>query len=198
MKMPALTQRDRRALALLALCAVVFSGVYFWPEQGAGVVGVAMTVDQMEQRVTKLRRMAAAAPGREEALKRVREELGKREAGLIKASTVAQAQAEMLEIVRRVARNQPEGFALRGAEFGAPRRLAGLYGEIVLTVLVESQIEQLVSFLADMSNQPELISVSDVNLSQAVGNRKIIPARLTITGLVDPSLVPEKKGGPGF
>ncbi len=198
MKMPALTQRDRRALALLALCAVVFSAVYFWPEQGADVVGVAMTVDQMEQRVTKLRRMAAAAPGREEALKRVREELGKREAGMIKASTVAQAQAEMLEIVRRVARNQPEGFALRGTEFGAPRPLGDFYGEVTLTVSVECPIDLLISFLADISNQPELIAVSEVQLSQAAEKAKTIPARLTFSGVVARNLVPEKKGGLGF
>lgn len=198
MKMPALTQRDRRALGLLALCAVVFSAVYFWPEQGGDVVGVAMTVDQMEQRVTKLRRMAAAAPGREEALKRVREELGKREAGMLKADSVAQAQAEMLEMVRRVAKTQPESFALRGTEFGAPRPLGNAYGEVTLTVSVECPIEQLISFLVDISNQPELIAVSEVQLSQAAEKTKIIPARLTFSGVVARGLVPEKKGGPAF
>lgn len=197
MKLPALSQRDKRAVALLAVCAVLFSAIYFWPEQGE-VVGAAMTSAQMEQRITKLRRMAAAAPGREEALKRVQEELGRREAGMLKADTVAQAQAEMLEMVRRVAKTQPETFGLRSTEFGMPRRLGGAYGEVVLTVTVESPIDQLVSFLADVSNQPELIAISDIQLSQAVGNKKIIPARLTFTGIVPSRLVPEKQGGPAF
>lgn len=198
MTLPALTQRDRRALALLALCAVVFSAIYFWPQEGADVVGAAMTVDQMEQRVTKLRRMAAAAPGRNEALKRVQEELGKREAGMLKAATVAQAQAEMLEIVRRVVKHQPETFSLRGTEFGAPRPLGDAYGEVTLTVSVECPIDLLISFLADISNQSELIAVSEVQLSQAAEKAKTIPARLTFSGVVARSLVPEKKGGLAF
>jgi hypothetical protein len=142
--------------------------------------------------------MAAAAPGRQEALNRVKEELGKREQGMLRAATVAQAQAEMLEMVRRVAKTQPETFVLRGTEFGAPRPLGDAYGEVVMTVIVECPIEQLVTFLVDVSNQPELIAVSEVQLSQAVGNKKIIPSRLTFTGVVPRSLVPEKKGGPGF
>lgn len=199
MKMPALTDRDRRALALLALCLVIFSVVYFWPEgDTASVVGASVTVDQLEQRVRRLRRMAAAAPGREEALKKVQAELERREQGLLRASTVAQAQAQMLEMVRRVAKNRPEPFTLRGTEFGQPRPLDSAYGEVVLTVIVESPIDELITFLADASNQPELIAVSEVQLSQAAGNRKIIPARLTFTGLVPRSLVPEKKGGLGF
>lgn len=198
MKMPPLTQRDRRALALLALCAVVFSAVYLWPENGGDVVQAAMTVGQMEQRITRLRRMAAAAPGREEALKRVQEQLAGRQSGMLKADTVAQAQAEMLEMVRRVAGAQPESFGLRGAEFGVPRPLGDAYGEVLLTVTVECPIELLISFLADVSNQPALIAVSEIQVSQAVGNRKIMPVRLTFTGLVPRRLVPEKQGGAAF
>ncbi|MCX7602638.1 MAG: GspMb/PilO family protein [Bryobacteraceae bacterium] len=199
MKLAALTSRDRRALALLAVCTVVFSAVYFWPEDGAAsVVGPAVTIGQLEQRIMKLRRMAAAAPGREEALKKVQEELGRREQGMLRAETVAQAQAQMLEMVRRVARSQPETFTLRGTEFGQPRRLGDDYGEVVMTVIVECPIEQLVTFLVDVSNQPELIAVSEVQLSQAAGNNKIIPSRLTFTAVVPRSLAPEKKGGPGF
>lgn len=192
-----LSRRDMRALALLAFCAVLFSAIYLWPEQGE-VVGAEMTSAQMEQRITRLRRMAAAAPGREEALRRVQEELGRREAGMLKAESVAQAQAEMLEMVRRVAKSQPETFGLRGTEFGVPRRLGDHYGEVVLTVSVDCPIDRLVSFLADVSNQPELIAVSDVQLSMSVGNKKIIPARLTFTGIVPRRLVPEKQGGPAF
>lgn len=199
MTRPALTARDRRALALLAVCAVVFSAVYFWPENGAAsVVGPAVTPEQMEQRILKLRRMAAAAGGREEALKKVQEELARREQGMFRAETAAQAQAQMLEVVRRVAKNQPETFSLRGTEFAQPRPLGDAYAEIVMTLVVESPIEQLVSFLVDLSNQPELIAVSEVQLGQAAGNRKIIPARLTFTGVAPRSLAPEKKGGMRF
>lgn len=199
MKLPPLTSRDRRALLLLALCTVVFTAVYFWPEDGAAaVVGPAASVDQMEQRIRRMRRMAASAPAREEALKKALDELKRREEGMIRAETPSQAQAQMLEIVRRVAKNQPETFQLRGTEFAPPRALGDAYGEVVMTVTVESPIEQLVTFLTDLANQPELISVGEIQFSQASGKGKLIPARLTLTGIVPRELAPQKKGGAAF
>jgi len=198
MKLPPLTSRDRRALALLAVCAIVFTAVYFWPEESAPVVGPSSSVEQMEQRILRMRRMAASAPVREELLKKAQEELARREKGMIRAETPAQAQAQMLEIVRRVAKSQPETFQMRGTEFGAPRPLGDAYGEVVMTVIIESPIEQLITFLADVSNQPELLSVNEIQFSQAAGNRKLIPARLTLTAVVPRALVPQKKGGPAF
>lgn len=199
MKMPALTGRDRRALVLLVLCAALFSAVYFWPQNGtASVVGTAFTPEQMEQRILKLRRMAAAAPGRQEALKKAQDHLGRIEQGMLHAGSVSQAQAQMLEIVRRVAGAQPETFALRGTEFGAPRPLGSAYGEVVMTVLVDCPVEQLITFLVDLSNQNGLIAVSEIQVGQAAGNRKILPLRLTLTAVVPRSLVPEKKGGQAF
>jgi len=199
MTLPPLTSRDRRALALLALCAAVFTAVYFWPEDGvAAVVGPASSVEQMEQRIRRMRRMAASAPAREETLRKALEELRRREEGILRAGTAAQAQAQMLEIVRRVAKNQPETFQLRGTEFGAPRALGDAYGEVVMTVAVESPIEQLVTFLTDVGNQPELIAVQEIQISQASGKGKLIPARLTLTGIVPRELAPQKKGGAAF
>jgi hypothetical protein len=117
---------------------------------------------------------------------------------MLRAETAAQAQAQMLEIVRRVAKSQPETFQLRSTEFGAPRALGDFYGEVVLTVAVESPIEQLVTFLADLSNQPELVAVQEIQFSQASGKGKLIPARLTLTGIVPRQLAPQKKGGAAF
>lgn len=198
MKLPPLTSRDRRALALLAVCAIVFTAVYYWPEESPSVVGPASSVEQMEQRIRRMRRMAASAPAREELLKKAQEELARREKGMIRAETPSQAQAQMLEIVRRVAKSQPETFQMRGTEFGAPRPLGDAYGEVVMTVIIESPIEQLITFLADVSNQPELLSVNEIQFSQAAGNRKLIPARLTLTAVVPRALVPQRKGGAAF
>lgn len=199
MTMPGLTSRDRRALGLLAVCVVVFTAVYLWPEDGAGaVVGPATGVEQLEQRIRRMRKMAASAPAREETLKKALEELRKREEGMIRAETAAQAQARMLEIVRRVAKSQPETFQLRSTEFGAPRALGDAYGEVVMTVAVESPIEQLVTFVADLSNQPELVAVQEIQFSQASGKGKLIPARLTLTGIVPRELAPRKKEGAAF
>jgi len=198
MKLPALTPRDRRALVLLAVCAAVFTAVYYWPEGEGAVAGTAMSAEQMEQRIRKMRRIAASAPVREETVQKARQVLNEREKGMIRAQTAAQAQVQMLEIVRRVAKNQPETFQIRSTEFGAPQALGTSYSEVVMTVAVESPIDQLITFLADLSNQPELISVKELQLSQAVGNHKLIPARLTVTAVAPRALAPQKKGGPEF
>ncbi len=197
MKLRELTPRERRAIGLLAVCTAVFTAISFWPEDGGAVVGPAATVEQLEQRIQKLRRLAAAAPGREAALEQVRAELARREQGMLQAETAAQAQARMLEMVRRLAKDQ-DGFALRGTEFGAPRPLGDDYGEVTLTVNAECRIEQLITFLVDVANQPELVAVSELQLSQAAEKSKVIPARITLTAVVPRSLAPEKKGGPAY
>ena len=72
-------------------------------------------VAQSERRLTRLRRLAAAVPAREQIDQRVSAELARREAGLISAETAAQAQAQLLQIVRRVAGAQSPPLDIKGS-----------------------------------------------------------------------------------
>ena len=86
--MKPLSDRDKKLLALWAV--VVMAAVYFWPSStDMGTVGAVQNVELTEKRVARLRRLAAAAPGRQEILKKVSDELVKREKGLIVAETLA-------------------------------------------------------------------------------------------------------------
>ena len=52
--------------------------------------------------------------------------------------------------------------------------------------------------MADIGNQAELISVTDLQFTQVTGKQKLVPVRVTFTGIVPRRLVPEKKGGQAF
>jgi hypothetical protein len=193
--LPPLSRRDRNALAALGVCAAVFAAVYLWPAGDSSTVGAVNSIPQIEQRVSRLRRLAAAVPARQQILAKVEHELASREKGLIQAETAAQAQAQLLQIARRVARLQNPPLVFKGTEFAPPRPFGDAYGEVVMTVSIDAGIEQIVNFLADVSNQPELVSVSDTTFSQVAGNQKLVPARITFTGIVPRKLVPQKKEG---
>lgn len=195
--MKALSDRDKKLLALWAV--VVIGAVYFWPSStDTETVGAVQNVELTEKRVTRLRRLAAAAPARQDVLKKLSDELVKREKGLIQAETAPQAQAQLLQVVRRVAQLQQPALVFKGTEFGAPRPLGQSYGEVVMTISMDAGIEQVINFLADIGNQAELISVSDLTFTQVTGKQKLVPLRVTFTGIVPRRLVPEKKGGPAF
>ena len=195
MSLPPLSRRDHNALTLLGLCAVIFLAIYLWPSGDSSTVSAVTSIPQVEKRVTRLRRLAAAVPARQQVLAKVDQELVSREKGLIQAETAAQAQAQLLQIARRVAQAQNPPVVFKGTEFAPPRAFGEAYGEVVMTVSIDGGIEQIVNFLADIANQPELVSVSDIQLSQVTSKQKLVPARITFTGIVPKKLVPQRKEG---
>lgn len=196
--MKPLSRRDRRALIILAVAAAVFAAVWFWPQPTAGAAEVKESVAQAERRLTRLRHLAASVPAREEIDKRCSAELASREAGLITAETAPQAQAQLLQIVRRVAGAQSPPLEIRGSEFAPIQSFGNAYGEVTVSITTESGIEQILNFIADLSKQPELIATSSLQFRQAEAKKKTVPARLTISGIVPKKLIPEKKGGLAF
>lgn len=196
--MTALSQRDRRALVILGVSVAISLAVYFWPENGSAAVGATQSVPQAEKRLSRLRQLAGAVPGREEAVKKLGEELARREQSLIVAETQAQAQAQLLQVVRRVAKGQSPPLELRGTEFGAIKPYGPHYGEVSLTLSLDCGVEQIVNLLADLGNQPEALATTDINLGQARDRTKTLPARIVVSALVLRKLVPERKGDNAF
>ena len=193
--MKPLGQRDRRALMILGGAVVIVATIWFWPQPSADSATVKESVTQAERRLTSLRRKAAAVPGRLETDNHVSAELARREAGLINAETAAQAQAQLLQIVRRVAGEQSPVLEIKGSEFTPIQPFGEAYGEVTVVVTTESEIDQILNFLADLSKQPELIAASNLQLRAAQAKKKTVPARVTISGIVPRKLVPQKKGG---
>jgi hypothetical protein len=195
-----LQQRDKRALLLLGVAAVVAAVVQFWPagNGGAKIIAPPDEVAAAEKRLERMRQLAATVPGKEEVLKKVAAELAAREKGLIQADTAAQAQAQLLQILRRVGKAQPQPVDVRGNEMGPVRSFGDAYGEVTVTVSMDCRIEQLVNLLADITAQPELIATHEIRIGAAQGREKVVPVRLTVSGLVPKKLVPQKKGANAF
>ena len=189
-----LQSRDRRALALLGVSALLTLAYRYWPA-GAGPAVVAPTGDPAaiaEKRLAKLRETAATVPAKEDIFKKVSADLAVREKGLIAAGTAAQAQAQLIQIIRRVVSSETPPVEIRATELGGVRALGDAYGEAVVSVQIDCRIDQLVNILAALGSQPELVSTSDLRVASSNAKEKTVGARLTVSGVVPRRLVPEK------
>jgi hypothetical protein len=200
-----MTERDRRALVIWAAVMVVGGLVYWYsnssPSSSSGSAKTSTpanspvdSIDRGQQRLALLRRQAATLPGKEAVLKQVSLELARREKGLIPGDTAEQAQAQLLQVVKRVAQQQTPPLDLGQVELGRPRPFGTAYGQVSVSITVTCRIEDLVNFLAALSAQPELTATEEIRLGTSHPKQKTIPVRLTISGLVARRLVPVRKG----
>jgi hypothetical protein len=201
-----LTDRDRRALIVLG-CALVAGVLLYWysnsspspSDSGSVKISAAVdSIDRTEKRLAMLRRQAATLPGKEAVLKQVSFELSQREKGLIPGDTAEQAQAQLLQIVKRVAQQQTPPLDVGQVELGRPKPFGTAYGQVSVSITVNCRIEELVNYLAALSAQPELTATEEIRFGTSHPKQKTMPIRLTISGLVARRLVPERKNLPDF
>jgi hypothetical protein len=199
-----LSERDRRALSFLGV-SVLLSIIWYFVSSSSGssstsaaVVAPVDSVEHAEKSLTRLRKIAATVPGKQAVLKKVSDELAVREKGLIKGDTAAQAQAQLVQIVREVAKNQTPPLDIRQVELGAPRPFGDAYGEVSLSVTVECRIDQLVNYLTFLSTQPEIIATDDIRFVGSNPKLKTNQVRMTIAGIVPRKLVPVRRGVTAF
>ena len=194
-----LQPRYKRALALIAAIEVVLLAYKYWPTGSTPVVVASMnSVAMAEKRLARLREVAATVPAKEEVAAKVSAELAAREKGLIAADTAAQAQAQLIQIVRRLGAVESPPIEIRATELGGLRPFGDAYGEASVAVQIECRIDQLVNLLAALESQPELISTTDLRINTGNAKDKTVGVRLTVSGIVPRKLVPEKKGAVSF
>jgi hypothetical protein len=185
---------DRRTLLVLAagVAAVLVLRFVVMVDKRPEAVVATESVPLAESRLVKLRDAVATVPGKEKIAKQAGAELVTREKGMILADTAPQAQAQLLEIIRRVGKD--DGIDVRGAEEMKVRPLADDYGEVVVAVSFTCRIEQFVNFMTDLANRPELIATSDIRVATSNPKEKTVLVRLGLSGVVPRKLVPVKKG----
>ena len=195
-----LQPRERRLLMVLPVALVVFGVIYFWSSEDAPKV-VAPSVSSAataEKRLAHLREVAATVPGKELILKKVSAELADREKSLIRADTAAQAQAQIVQILRRLASQEAPPLDIRSTDLGGITALGDSYGTANVSIQMDCRVDQLVNFLAAIGSLNELVSTSEIRINSGNPKEKTVNVRLTVAGVVPRKLVPEKKGGASF
>lgn len=191
-----LSERDRRALLILGLFGIgvlLFEWITSAP-QGGDTVAPKDAIATAEQRLQRMRQTVAQVPGREAIHKQVTAQLAAREKRVLQADTGAQAQAQLLALVRKVARSQNPAVELRASEFGQVRPLGDAYGEVPVSVTMECDVLQLLNIITELTSQPEVVAVNELRVYSANQKQKTTNVRLTVSAAVPRSLVPDKKG----
>jgi hypothetical protein len=195
--------RDRRALAWLGLAALLGVGIHFWPASDNTAAVVAPLGDPIalaETRLARLRETAATLPAKEAVFKKVSAELATREKGIITADTAAQAQAQIIQIIRRLGAAEIPPIEIRSTELTPVRPFGDSYGEASIAVQIECRIDQLVNLLAALQAESGLLATSDLRVLSSNAKEKTVAVRLAVSGVVPKRLVAEKspaakKGG---
>ncbi|HYP13143.1 MAG TPA: type II secretion system protein GspM [Bryobacteraceae bacterium] len=189
-----LQPREKKLVQIGAIAAAVILAITFLlpgePEAVKPVTAV-QTIPDAEKRLVRVRQLAAAVPGKEQVLAQVSAELADREKGLIQAATAAQAQAQLLQILRRLART--ENIDLRNTEIGQVKAFSPQYGEVLVATNFDCSIEQLLNLLASITAQKELLGTYALRIGSANPKQKTIPVYLGVSGLVHRSLIPDSK-----
>jgi hypothetical protein len=190
--------RERRALFILG-GALVLAAIY-WIATSAPMGGAKAsvapidTMQRAQKRLAYLRAAMATIPGRETVLKQVSAELSEREKGLLPGDSAAQAQAQLLQVLQKVAKSQAPPLEVRQVEFAQPRAFGDAYGLVTVSVTVDARIDELVNLMASLSAQPEAVATEEIRFGTANPKQKNMPVRLTVSGAVPRKLVPQKKG----
>jgi hypothetical protein len=195
----ALAQRDVRALTGLAVVLVLTGTYYFWPAGSSESVEASPdAVKIAEQRLERLRNIAASAPAKQDVLKRVTAELELRDKSVIRADSAQQAQAETITILRELLNE--EGIGILSTELGTLQPLGDEYGLATVSVQLDCRVEQLLNVLSALAVREQLVIVREFQINASDAQRKTIRVRLTAAGVIPKSLLPakDKKGGSAF
>ena len=188
------SSRDRRALMLLG-AVVALTAVYIAVSSTPpAIVSATGSIPLAEKRLARLRQMIAAVPGKQKTLDALAAGAALREKNLLNADTAPQAQAQLLQIVRRLCGNQAPPLEVRNVELGPVRPYGEDYGEALVTVGFEARVEQLVNLLTDLTALPELVASEELRVTAADQKQKTMQVRLTVSGAVPRRLVPQQKG----
>ncbi|HVW08009.1 MAG TPA: hypothetical protein VHC90_05475 [Bryobacteraceae bacterium] len=189
-----LSKRDRTALMILggAVGINLLLQFFILPDNSAPASApVAMSTDQLRQRVALLRQTAASLPVREALLKQTNADLADRERGMIQAATAAEAQSEVLQTAQRIGKSNE--IDVHSGDFPAPSAF-GDYALVYTNVSFDCHIEQLLNFLADLTREPQLIVPSEERITATNPKDKTMTVRMVLAGVVAKKLLPEKKG----
>lgn len=195
-----ISERERKLLLALIPTLLITLWAAFWPEGSATPVGanldVPKAIEATQKRIDEGRAIQASLPKLLDTKKALDAQLSTLEKRLIGGETVPQAQAQLLQLCRKLARQQGSALEIRSSDIG-PVVISGDYAEVSLNVSYDCQIEGLLNMLADFSSQPELIAWKDLRVFSSDNKKKRLNVTMNVFSLIPRKLVAKTAGGQG-
>jgi hypothetical protein len=191
------TSRDRRALHILlfVIVALALRWVTSTPSSNPKSNSTVPSLPAERLLTGLAARRKAAGLGRQkvEVLQEVTKELAELEHGLIQADTAAQAQAQLLQVLKNVMGQQQPPLEVKEIDFSSPRQVSDAYGQVSVSITMECTIDELLNLVADLTAQSIVIATDEISLVAADPALKTLRARLTVTGLVRRTLITQPR-----
>jgi len=195
-----LQPRERKFLIAWAV-AMPMLGLIYWLSNSEPTVNAPKTssapvesIEHAQKRLAYLRSAEATVSGKQAVLDRAKAELATREKGLLPGDSASQAQAQLLQVLQRVAATQNPPLQMRQVELGQPKSFGQNYGLVTVSVTIDARIDEIVNLLAGLNAQPEAVATEDMRFGASHPKQKTMPVRLTVSGVVPRKLLPQKKG----
>lgn len=189
-----ISARDQKLLGAWVVLVAIGYWLFLRPEsQDAPLLPASATsesVEMAEQRLGRLRDIAATAAAKQDVLKQVTAELALREQGLIRAETAQQAEAQMFAVMREL--TGLEALEIRSQEYMAVEPFGDSYGLAPVRIQFECRMAQLVNILAGLAAKPQLMATRDFQILASNPKEKTVRVTLTVVGVVPKELVPDK------
>ncbi len=195
-----LQPRERKFLIAWAAAMPVL-GIAYWFSNSGPAVNAPKTsgapvesIEHAQKRLAYLRSAEATVSGKQAVLDQAKAELATREKGLLQGDSASQAQAQLLQVLQRVAATQNPPLQMRQVELGQPKSFGQSYGLVTVAVTIDARIDEIVNLLAGLNAQPEVVATEDMRFGAANAKQKTMPVRLTVSGVIPRKLLPQKKG----
>jgi Type II secretion system (T2SS), protein M subtype b len=195
-----LQPRERKFLIAGIVCLPLFA-IAYWSSGSSTAVNAPRaspasveSIEHAQKRLAYLRTAESTVSGKQAVLDQAKAELATREKGLLPGDSASQAQAQLLQVVQRVAATQNPPLQVRQVELGQPKSFGENYGLVTVSVSVEARIDEMINLLAGLNAQPEVVATDELRFGATHPKQKTMPVRLTVSGIVPRKLLPQKKG----
>jgi len=195
-----LQPRERKFLIAWAVCMPLL-GLAYWSSGSSTTVNAPRssiapleTIEHAQKRLASSRTAESTVSGKQALLDQAKTELAAREKGLLAGDSASQAQAQLLQVLQRVAATQNPPLQVKQVELGQPKSYGENYGLVTVAVTIDARIDEIVNLLAGLNAQPEVVATDDMRFGASHPKQKTMPVRLTVSGIVPRKLLPQKKG----
>ena len=183
LKLRALSERDRRALAVLAVAASLFllARLVAFPLWDAAASS-ASAIPVREKALRKYRALADATAARESNFGAIKARLEEAESGLLKNRTGPLAAAEVQQQVRELAAQA--GIPVRSGDFLPLRKLDAEYAAVPVSASFVASMDQLVGLLNALRGEQKTLALEQLRIGAAnQADKKQVNVYLVVSGV---------------